>query len=489
MSIRFFEFRLVCFVLACLFGTSSVKAAKKEAVWQNDLKSKLENEIKKARIQNSDISVLVKTGEGEDEKIIYALNADKLMSPASVTKLATGAAALAAFPPGTTFKTKLASAADIEKGILKGDLYMVGDGDPSFVSETLWFLVNVFTRTGVTTIEGDIAVDDSKFDHLRYDPSRSPERVDRAYDAPVGAMSFNWNSVNVFVRPGKKVGDEAEVFIDPPNDYIRLIGKVTTASGGSKDGLNVSRVEAKEFWGDVISVSGKIGINLKEAVVFKNVTSPDLWSGANLKAFLKQRGIEVKGKIKNAKVPPSARVLAEADGKTMELILGDMNKFSNNFVAEMIAKNLAATRKTPGTVAEAMKAIDDYLLSLKIPRDQFKLENPSGLSRENRLSSTALVRILEEMKHNFQYQPEFLMSLPIAGVDGTLKSRLKDKKSMRWVRAKTGSINNVVSLAGYAGQKQGYVMSFSFIYNGSSDEGSIRALFDKMAAALVTAAD
>lgn len=479
---------LVCCFVNLLFSPFAV-AAKPDDVWQKEVKSKLEAEIKKSKAKESDFGILVKTGEGENETIVHALNADRPMSPASVTKIATGAAALAIFPPGYKFKTKLASNAAIEKGVLKGDLYLIGDGDPSFVAETMWFLVNAFGRNKIKSIEGNIIVDDTKFDNLRYDPSRSPERVDRAYDAPVGAMSFNWNSVNIFIRPGKSSGDEAAVFADPENEYIRLIGKVSTTSGSSKDDVKVSRVETKDFWGDVISVGGKIGSGLKETPIFKSISSPDLWSGGNLKAFLAQRGIETKGKVTTGKAPDSVRTLAEAEGSTIERILADMNKFSNNFVAEMIAKNISAKRKPPGTIADGMKAVEEYLASLKIPKEQYNLLNPSGLSRENKISATALTRVLEEMKHNFQYQPEFLASLPIAGVDGTLKNRMRNASASRWVRAKTGSINNVVSLAGYAGRKDGQVLTFSFIYNGPIAEDQMRNLFDKMATIMVNAGE
>ncbi|MGE3757901.1 MAG: D-alanyl-D-alanine carboxypeptidase/D-alanyl-D-alanine-endopeptidase [Pseudobdellovibrionaceae bacterium] len=476
-------------VVVCLLLAESSRASKTEAIWQKEIKNKLSVEIKKSKAAESDFGILIQTGEGEDEATILSINAERPMSPASVTKLATGAAALTAFPPGTKFKTKLMSSARIEKGVLKGDLYLVGDGDPSFVSETMWYLVNVLTRSQIRTIEGNIVVDDTKFDKLRYDPSRSPERVDRAYDSPVGAMSFNWNAVNIFIRPGKEQGDVAQVFVDPENEYIRLVGKVSTGRGNSKDDIAVSRVETKDFWGDVISVGGKTGIGLKEVVIFKNVTSPDLWAGGNLKSFLAQRGIETKGKVTTGQTPAGATLLAESEGSTIERILADMNKFSNNFVAEMITKNISAKRKTPGTIDDGMKAIEEYLLSLKIPREQFSLTNPSGLTRDNKISANALNRILEEMKHDFQYQPEFLTSLPIGGIDGTLKNRMRNTAATRWVRAKTGSINQVVSLAGYAGRKDGHVLTFSFIYNGNVSETVIRGLFDKMAAVMVSAGE
>ena len=407
------------------------------------------------------------------------------MIPASITKLVTAAASISQFPSGTKFKTTLWSPAQIEDGALRGDLYLRGGGDPGFVSENMWFLVNALTRTGVKNIEGDIVVDDSLFDKLRFDPSRQKERVDRAYDAPTGAMSFNWNSVNIFVRPGKKAGDPALVYADPENQYIQLRAKVETTGKGGKTSVDVDRDESTKGPGDIVIVSGKIALDSKEVVVYKNITQPDLWSGYNLRAFLQQRGISVKGAVKAGVTPNSALLLAEAESKGMHDILADMNKFSNNFVAEMLTKNMAAAQNPPGSIEKGMKILRDYMQTIGVPASQYELYNPSGLTRENKMTAQALWRVLQDMRSQFRYQPEFMNSLAIAGVDGTLKKRMKDSPAERWVRAKTGFLTGVVSLAGYAGRSDGTVIPFVFIYNGSADESQIRALFDHLATALV----
>jgi D-alanyl-D-alanine carboxypeptidase/D-alanyl-D-alanine-endopeptidase (penicillin-binding protein 4) len=348
----------------------------------------------------------------------------------------------------------------------------------------MWFLVNAFLRNKITKIDGDIVVDDSLFDNVRYDLSRQKERVDRAYDAPVGAMSFNWNSVNVFVRPTSK-GENAQVFVDPENDYIKLSNRAKT-SGGSENKLMVDRQETKKGDGDTIIVGGSIGQGLKEAVVFKNITEPDLWAGSNLKSFLAQRGIQITGKIRNAVTPEKAEVLAESESKAIEQVLADMNKFSNNYVAEMLTKNLSAVKKSKGaTLAEGVALINEHMQSLGVPSDQYRLNSPSGLSRENKMSAFAMWKVLQHLRNDFQVQPEFLTSLPIAGVDGTLKKRMKASPGERWVRAKTGFLTGVVALAGYAGLEDGRVITFTFIYNGSTDETKIRAFFDNLLIYLV----
>lgn len=450
---------------------------------QETFKVDLQKIIKKSGIPESDLGLYITSGEGGQQEIILDLNSKKKMIPASISKVVTSSAALEYFPPGYKFKTQLVSAGTIQNKVLKGDLYLKGGGDPSFVSENMWFLVNHFKRNEIQKIEGDLVVDDTMFDQKRYDTSRQPERVDRAYDAPVGAMSFNWNSINIFVRPGEKAGDPAVVFLDPENDYVRLVNKTTT-SGGGENTIVASRVEDKNFGGDVIHVGGKIGKNAKEAVIFKNITQPDLWSGYNLKSFLAQRGITVSGKIRVGKAPEKATVFAESESKGVEQSIADMNKFSNNYVAEMLTKNMGVLKGGVGTLDAGVEMINAHLKKLGLPEDQYYFQNPSGLTRDNRLSAYAMWKVVLHLKNDFKVQPEFLTSLPIAGIDGTLKRRMKNSSGERWVRAKTGFLTNVVSLTGYAGRSDGRVFTFTFIFNGSKDEASVRNFFDQMLIAL-----
>lgn len=426
-------------------------------------------------------------GSEADPTIIYKLNESVKKIPASITKIITAAAVLEAFPPGTKLKTQLWTNGEItgegKNKTLKGNLILKGGGDPSFVSESMWYLVNVFTREEIQKIEGDIWVDDSLFDALRFDPSRQKERVDRAYDAPTSAMSFNWNSVNVFIRPGEKVGAPAKVFVDPINDYIRLLGKVETTS--AKTEVAIDRDESSKFEGDDIKVSGSISKNSSEVTVFKNVTKPDIWAGSNLKAFLAQRGIQVTGKVINAKLPASAKLVAESESKPIEHILADMNKFSNNYVAEMLTKNLAAQTDPPGSIEKGMSQIYKYLNRLGISSSEFVLTNPSGLNRENQITAKAMWKVVNYEKTQLKYFPEFSSSLPIAGIDGTLKKRMKGSVAERWVRAKTGYLTNVVSLAGYAGRPDGRIVSFVMMFNGKKDEAHVRETFDKICLKLV----
>jgi len=456
------------------------------------LVERLKSDIRKSGFKEGELGIWVgarvrkESGRSEIETY-FDQNANKLFIPASLSKLVTLGAVLHDLHPAYKFKTTLVSDGKIENGTLKGDLYLKGGGDPSFVSENMWILVNELVRTGVSVVEGDIVVDDTRFDQVRWGEDREDVRVDRAYDAPLGAMSMNWNSVTVYLRPGEKVGDKLKVHVDVASPYIKVRNDSRTVAAGRGRNVTVERRSEKDFEGDVIVVSGSMAADQPEMVVYKNITRPEIWSGYNLVEFLKQRGISVKGKVRRGQAPASAVVLATAESKPLALIAADMAKWSNNYVAEMLVKNLAAEAdpNRPATTPAGLARVKKYLEAAGLKSSEYEFINASGFTRRNRMTPFQLGQLLEYVRSDFTIYPEFLAALPIAGIDGTLRSRMKSRPAERWIRAKTGLLNGVVGLAGFAGRANGEVLAFVFIYNGSGREDRARALFDQMAARLV----
>ncbi len=446
----------------------------------DDLASRLEKVLKSSPLARETLGLVAIDLNPDSPVQVFGLNEQREFIPASVTKLATAAAVLQKLGPAFKFKTTLWSTAPIKNGVLTGDLILKGGGDSGFVSETMWFLVNELVRTGIKRVEGNVIVDDTDFDSIRADPSRDPERVDRAYDAPVGAMSFNWNSINIFVRPGKG-GEVPFVYLDPLPDYFKVDNRAKTAGKAGAD-LEISR------GGAGVSVRGTIGPAHDEIVAYKNVDDPIDWSGRNLVYFLSQRGISVGGVVKAGRKSESAKQLAKADSKPLSMAVADMLKFSNNYVAEMLTKSLAAQNGTlPATLGAGMQNIRDYLVKdVGLDAKRFTLLNPSGLSRGNRIRPRDLVEVLLQAQRSFPTFSEYLSGLPIAGQDGTLKKRMLNTSGAGWIRAKTGNLSGVVALAGYAGRRDGGTRAFVFIFNGKSDLGErARHLFDQLAVELV----
>jgi len=420
--------------------------------------------IKKSRIPEQHFGVWI---AGSDKK--FSLNDDKLFTPASLSKIPTAAAALSELGLNFQYETKVWHTGNIDGDELKGDLYLQGGGDPSVVSETYWVIVNELKRSGIRKVSGQLYVDDTLFDQARFSESRQSVRVDRAYDAPIGALSFNWNSVNVFVRPGAASGEAARVFADPENEFVTLKNSCKT---GKKTDIRVERKTQGDR--DVIEVHGTIAVGAMEQVIYKSISAPEYWAGYNFKAFLNQQGVVYGGSVLKKAVPGNAKSLVVYKSKPLKDMVSDMAKFSNNYVAEMLT--MALSTKKPATLQSGVQHIQDWMRKNGIKSGDFIFENPSGFSSDNKMKAKDLGMILEKVSRDFSVYPEFAMSLPVAGIDGTLKKRLKDMSGR--VRAKTGYLNGTIGLAGYM-EKRGQIYAFVFMYNGpSKHDGQVRDLFD-----------
>lgn len=458
------------------------------------LANRLESQVKQAGFKKDEIGVWISDGINT----VYVHHADKKFIPASLSKIPTAAAALSILPQGHKFKTTLvadpgntsiASNLTAPSGVLKGPLYLVGGGDPSFVSETIWFLVNEFTRTGIKEIDGDLVVDDSRFDSIRFGEDRQSQRVDRAYDAPLGAMSLNWNSVTAWVRPATKVGEPAQIVMDVASTFIRLQNKTKTGKSGQGFSVSIERLKSENpAEGETYLATGSIGLDHPEKAIYKSIRDPVIWTAQSVKVFFESRGIKIKGSVRPGVAPNKALVLATAESKALPLIVSDMMKWSNNYVADMLIKNLAAEAgERPATTSQGVKQVRQYLeKTAALKPSEFEFVNGAGFTRENSFTPSQLGAVLTAVRNDFRIFPEFLASLPIAGVDGTLRSRFRGLEGTGWVRAKSGLLNGAIGLAGYAGDDGGRIYTFVLLFNGpAGKEDAARSLFDRLATTLV----
>lgn len=409
---------------------------------------------------------------------IVSVNPSQLLVPASISKIPTALAFLDQFTMDQRFLTWIYKTGSIKEGVLHGDLYLKGGGDPTLVSESLWLMLNELKRSDIKKIQGQVYVDESYFDTDYYSEGRQTKRVDRAYDAPVSGLSFNWNSLSIYVRPGVKRGEAARVYVDPELPSIEIINKAKTVSGG-RNKLQVSRkLNGNKM---VITVTGQIGVHSKEKDFYKSVGDAALWAGESFVHFMTQVGIQYSGDVKKKKVPSQATQLVEFKGWELPRVVAALSKFSNNFVAEMITKHLGKNKGEPAHIDKGLRKIAGYLKSQGWSTDEYRFENPSGFTNNNKLRADRLGELLIKAHQQFQLYPEFLAALPISGVDGTLEKRLNHTMKNK-VRAKTGYLSGVVSLAGYVQPLKGQEpITFVLIYNGpSKHDWAMRDLFDKI---------
>ena len=418
--------------------------------------SSVEKLIDKHKISKRSLGIAILNSEG---KVVYKLNEDKFKIPASLTKIAVSGAVLDNFPPSHKFSTKIYTDKTPFQNTLFGNIYLKGDGDPSFTSERMWFLVNEFKRQKIYTIEGDIVLDDYIFDDLWIDPKRSKKRVSRAYDSPTFGLSFNWNSLNIFVKPSG-LHKPSQITLDPENLFFDLVNKTKTSPFPTKITTNLS--------GKKVTVRGIFNQKSDEKVFYVPVKD-NLWGARHLKYFLDRRGIKVKGKVKRGKLPKNAKLVAKSDGADVFEIVKMMMKFSNNFISEMMTKQLALKNgASKGSINKGLEVIKSHLDKYTDSKD-FKIQSVSGLSRHNNFKALSLAKLLYAYK-NLKYSTEFVSSLPIGGLDGTLKKR----KIPNTIRAKTGQLNGVYAIAGYADYPE---KVFVIMYNGTTN---VRPFMDEL---------
>ena len=398
---------------------------------------------------------------------LYERAADKLLVPASVAKLFTTYTALKRLRPTSTFKTQVYVNGNIKDGLLVGDLYLKGGGDPSLVSERLWMLVNDLVRSGIKTINGNITADSSFFDGESKPGTRPKYLKDQAYNAPIGALSFNFNTTTIYVSPGDAVGASPTVYTDPENSYIDIANQATTGKGGSANSLQVSRTDfVKGDIGDTILLRGSIPLGSSELRFYRNIVNPALYTAHMFKAFWEQRGLKFTGRIVEGSTPDSARKILEFESLPLWQVVWGMNKFSNNFVADQILKKVAAeVWGPPGSLQKGIAAIEDTLDRIGIPAKSYQIKDGSGLTRETKVTARQIMKVLTALYNDFAIAPEALSSLGVAGEDGTLKKRLPSNTDERIIRAKTGSLDGVNSLAGFTTTRDGERVAFAFLLN------------------------
>lgn len=428
-------------------------------------------------------AISLQVADANTGRILVEKHPDLALTPASTMKVVTTAAALHALGPDFTFVTE-ALVGDL-KGNSAGVLYLRGGGDPYLVNEQLFKLVGELKERGLAEIRDKIVVDESFFTPEK--PLDEQERLGvRAYHAPYSALSLNFNSMKLLVRPGVRPGDAAVVSADPMSEYAALVSDVRTVSGATPPKLQIEK-ESTPTGKERIKVSGTIGAQAMMKGRYVNVSSPSLYVGEVFKEFLLREGIRVQGKVVKGKTPSSAISYVKFQSPPLALLVYWLNKFSNNFMAEQISLGMGAMlHGVPGTREKGLSVMRSFLAELGVNPECYATAEASGLSRANKLSASALVRVLLSASSEFSYGYEFMSSFGIAGVDGTLKEKFTEPSLKGRIRAKTGNLRGVNALAGLASLKDGRTIVFAVIVNsvkegvGFIDHGDriIKALMD-----------
>jgi D-alanyl-D-alanine carboxypeptidase/D-alanyl-D-alanine-endopeptidase (penicillin-binding protein 4) len=422
-------------------------------------------------------------------KALHRLRANELFNVASNVKLVTVAAALSLLGPELRIKTAL-HASPLHGGVIEGDLYLKGYGDPSLDETNLWQMVSDLHDRGLRRVQGGVVIDESYFDRQRLAPLFDAKDTDAWYRSPNGALSLNHNSVGVRVIAAERAGDPAQVLLKPRSSYLRLENRTLTAAAGRRTWVTVHTRPERET--TLVEVEGRVRLGYRGKLFHRRIEDPGLLAGTTLVDLLARRGIRVgRSKVSRGKVPAALKPLLVHTSAPLAVLLRSVSKQSNNFVAEQVIKVLGAeVAGPPGSWANGLRAVARYLGSIKIAAGSYTMKNGSGLYDSTRFSPDQLVLVIREAAQSFKYGNEFLATLPLAGADGTLGHRFLGSGAERYIRAKTGTLASVVTLSGVAGAasaRRGW-LAFSICINDLAlgKVANARAVVDEMAAALVT---
>lgn len=452
-----FSLRIVNLFLPALFLSLSILPAQAQTSVQS-----LAQALQQPGLSPQSTAIRVvsmKTG-----KEIISKNASQALMPASNMKIITSAAALTLLKPEFRFKTQFLTDGYVSGSTLKGNLYLKGFGDPVLSDERLAELVQELRYAGVETITGDLYVDDSFFDNQQTGKGWKTSYGAASYSARISALSLNLNTVEVRVRP-TQAGQPAAINLKPANTFFEIVNQTRTSAG--RTSLKISRdlVNGKNR----IIVSGNIYVRGRTEIEQINLDKPSLYVGNVTQGLLKREQIQLQGRLRKADTPAGSRILAITLSPPLNEVVAELNKKSINLIAENLLKFLGATFKgAPGTAEKGAAVIKEQFLVAQVglPANlPIVIADGSGLSPLNRMTADVLTRVLQHMFEQFDVSVDFMSSMAIAGVDGTLKKRMNTPELKRRVRAKTGFINGVSSLSGYVYTKNNDVVIFSILMN------------------------
>lgn len=429
--------------------------------------------------------VALRTGE-----VLYERNAHLLFHPASNQKLLTSSAALALLGESFNFKTWLACDSSAwQNGVIKGDLALIGRGNPDLTTADLSQLAQTLAQQGVREVTGNLICDDFYFDDMRWgsgwmwddDPGTDYSRI--------SALTVNDNAVQVTVAPNAILGKPGQVMINAPSPFVEFINSsLTVARRGQIDSLGLPRLSLDRRWREsenVYLISGAIGMDEAPRAETMNVLEPALLAGHIMRDLLLLNGIVVRGGIYRGFGPSKMRVLAEHNAPLLPA-LTNFNKISDNLTGELVLKAIGAERfGRPGSAQKGARAIKLFLHSVGVDTLALKPVDGSGLSRYNLLTPEGVLELLRAIWQREEWRNAFASTLPIAGVDGTLRNRMKGTSAEGVLRAKTGSLSGVSALSGYTVTAEGEELVFSMMMQHYLvRDSAVRGVQDRIGAEL-----
>jgi len=439
---------------------------------QHRLPAEVTRELTQAGVPREAVSVLVtpltsmpgEADAGPQPHPRLSYQADRPMHPASVIKLVTTYAALELLGPDFTWTNRVYVDGPVVDGVLQGDLVLRGSGDPKLVLERLDALLREVMARGVREVRGDILLDRGVFELPERDPGAFDDEPLRPYNAMPDGLLVNFKTLVFAFTPDPAAG-LARVGSEPPIAGVAIPAAVPLAEGPCADWRGRLRADFADpgrvgFAGDYPAACGE----QRWSVAY---VAPGAYAARVVQAMWRAAGGRLGGQVREAPTPATARLWVSAPSLPLADIVADINKFSNNVMAQQLFLTLSSQERPPGSFAASRERLAHWWRERFGARAQPRLENGSGLSREERSSAAALTALLRRAAAGPQ-SAAFEQSLGLAGVDGTV-ARMRERQVAPEVlgnaRLKTGSLRDVAAVAGYATGRSGRRYSLVALIN------------------------
>ncbi len=435
---------LACWLLSVLFCGHAARGAALEAA-NEPVPASVASAIRSGRIATGNVSFAVL--DVESGRIAASLNPDTPRSPASTIKLVTTFAALDSLGPAYTWHTQALLSGALEDGTLRGDLILKGGGDPYMTLERWWSFVQAVRAAGLRRIDGDIVIDDTAFASAPSDPAAFDGRPHQAYNAEPDALMVNFQSIEFRVVPNAGAR-RVDIVSTPAPSNLVIDNRIGLTGGRCRGSAAQVAFEVPSPEWDRVLFSGLLSSQCTSRSITRVLLSAPSYAFGTFVQLWRESGGTFDGKWRLAAAPATATPFFSFDSLPLAEVVRLTNKFSNNLMARHLLLTLGAERfGGPATVDKGVQAIAAWAEARALPLAGMEIDNGSGLSRSARISVLQLAAVLRSA-HRSRYAPEFIASLPLAGIDGTLRSRMQGADPGS-VRLKTGHLDGVAGVAGY----------------------------------------
>jgi serine-type D-Ala-D-Ala carboxypeptidase/endopeptidase (penicillin-binding protein 4) len=407
--------------------------------------------LDRADIPTRDVSIYVR--DANSNEVVVDQLIDTPRSPASTIKVLTTFAALDMLGPAFTWKTRAYASGPIANGVLHGDLYLVGGGDPYMTSERWWSFIQGLRETGLAKIDGDVVIDDTYFAPALESRADFDAQPFRSYNVLPNALMVNFQTAHITVSSNPQ-RQRPLITASPLPSNLQLRNEVRQTAGKCTGGSQLQFSEPPDT-ANTLVVGGDYSAGCGSFTISRAIMNAPDFAYGTFRTLWTQSGGAIVGANRLGKVPNDAALVYEHPSLSLAEVIRLVNKYSNNVMARHLLLTIAAERAgTPATTEGGRSALRAWLTAHDIEMAGFVLDNGSGLSRAERVTARGIGEMLDVAWHS-PFMPEFAASLPLSATDGTLRTRFSAPGMQGRIRLKTGHLDDVSALAGFVNAASG----------------------------------